>query len=164
MFYLAYGSNMWPRRLEARLGFCRVLGQACVDGYALRFHKSGKDGSGKCDACRTGRDGDRLYGVVYEVSDDQKRALDHIEGIGYWSEQLTVRSAVGRIDAALYRAAPDFIDARLRPFCWYKALVLAGATSANLPADYLFQIASVIEHQDTDEIRAREHYALLRVT
>ena len=73
--YLAYGSNMWPRRIELRLGPCEVVGVASLDGYALRFHKRGGDGSGKCDAFHTASSADCLYGVVYSLTQAQRDAF-----------------------------------------------------------------------------------------
>jgi len=76
MRYFAFGSNMWVPRIEARLDRCTLVCAAWMDGWALRFHKRGRDGSGKCDAFRTDAPRDRLRGIVYELSAAQKFRLD----------------------------------------------------------------------------------------
>ena len=61
MLHFGYGSNMYKARIECRLGPCDWLGAASLTGFVLRFHKRGRDGSGKCDALRTGDPADRLH-------------------------------------------------------------------------------------------------------
>ena len=63
--YLAYGSNLFPPRLSARIGIRGVLGTIELPGYQLRFNKRGADGSGKCSLqpCHQ----ERAYGVVYQI-------------------------------------------------------------------------------------------------
>ena len=102
--YLAYGSNMLPRRIEDRLGRCPSLGAASVRGYSLEFHKRGRDGSGKCDAYFTGAPGETLHGVVYELTVAQRAALDEFEGVGYESCDLAVDTASGIIEVYTYVA------------------------------------------------------------
>ena len=88
MLYFGYGSNLLAARIERRLGPCEWLGAASFAGHALRFHKRGGDGSGKCDAFRTGDPGDRLWGGLFRLDDRQLAELDRIEGPGY--ERRTV--------------------------------------------------------------------------
>ena len=51
MLYFAYGSNLSSARMAARVPSARVVARAQLPGHALRFHKVGRDGSAKCDAC-----------------------------------------------------------------------------------------------------------------
>ena len=48
--YFAYGSNMLARRLTdpSRAPSAVACGVAEVRGFVVRFHKIGRDGSGKC--------------------------------------------------------------------------------------------------------------------
>ncbi|NIP58911.1 MAG: hypothetical protein GWM92_11370 [Gemmatimonadetes bacterium] len=79
----SYGSNMCRERLLARAPSARILGRAVLSGHALRFHKrSNVDGSGKADAYLTGRDRDRVWGVLALFSREDKEALDRVEGVG----------------------------------------------------------------------------------
>lgn len=141
--YLAYGSNMWLRRIELRLGPCETIGIASLRGYALRFHKRGSDGSGKCDAFHTGNPADTLYGVVYSLNQAQRDMLDEFEGPGYASRDVSVRTQSGMLAAYAYVARAGHVDADLQPFSWYKAIVLAGAQAHGLPAHYIENLAAV---------------------
>jgi gamma-glutamylcyclotransferase len=159
--YLAYGSNMWPRRIELRLGACEVIAVVRLDGYALRFHKRGGDGSGKCDAFHTGNAADRLYGVAYGLSQAQRDKLDEFEGPGYASRDVAVRTPSGMITAYAYVARAEHVDVNLRPFDWYKSIVVAGARRHALPADYVARIAGVDASPDADGDRDALHRAIL---
>lgn len=48
MYYLAYGSNMHPRRLAGRVEIIDFVGTVRLDGYKLVFKKRSNDGSAKC--------------------------------------------------------------------------------------------------------------------
>ena len=161
VLYFAYGSNLLPVRIEARLGPCRALGQAWLDAYSLRFHKRATDGSGKADAYRTGTSTDRLYGNTFEISALQKRQLDGFEGPGYRCKWLTVESRTGPVTACIYLAKPDEIDPALVPFDWYHQLVEQGAREAGFPPHYVQQIAQVNARSDPDTVRSRKHFSLL---
>ena len=50
LLYFAYGSNLHPERLRERVPSAESLGVARLEAHVLRFHKRGRDGSGKCDA------------------------------------------------------------------------------------------------------------------
>lgn len=161
ILYFAYGSNMWPRRIELRLGACEVVGVVRLDQYALRFHKRGRDGSGKCDAFHTGNAADALHGVVYSLSHVQRNMLDEFEGPGYLSRNVTVRAESRLFTAYAYVAKPEHVDSDLQPFAWYKTIVMAGARAHALPAHYIQSIASVCSSTDPDSERDTHHLAML---
>ena len=159
--YLAYGSNMWPRRIELRLGRCEVVGVASLNGYALRFHKRGGDGSGKCDAFHTASPADSLYGVVYSFTQAQRELLDGFEGPGYASRDVPVRTRSGMLTAYVYVAKVGHVATGLQPFSWYKSIVEAGARAHGLPAHYIESIATVCASRDPDADRDSHHLAML---
>lgn len=159
--YLAYGSNMLRRRIELRLGACEVAGIVSVDGYALRFHKRGRDGSGKCDAFFTGNSADTLHGVLYSLSRAQRDMLDEFEGPGYVSRNVAVRASSGTFTAYAYMAKPEHVDSNLQPFDWYKSIVMAGARAHALPDLYIESIAAVCSSPDPDADRDSHHLAIL---
>ena len=49
LFYFAYGSNLHPNRLEARIGKSHQLGLFKLVNYKLKFNKPSNDGSAKCN-------------------------------------------------------------------------------------------------------------------
>ena len=155
--YFAYGSNLHPARLGARLTAPRLLGIARLDAHVLRFHKRGRDGSGKCSIA-PGRG--CVHGALYALDVADKQALDRIEGVGAGYASIDVELA-GNGVASTYVAMADAIDDSLEPFDWYLALVIAGARFQGFPADYLAALGAVSARPDPDPARAREHARLL---
>ena len=143
--YFAYGSNMSSERLLGRTPSAVSLGRARLPRHALRWHKLGRDGSGKCDIEATDVAGESVWGVLYEIDAADKRALDAAEGlgVGYNEQTVYVETATGAEDAVTYKARPDKIDPMLRPLPWYKAHVLRGAREHGLPYGYMRRIAAV---------------------
>lgn len=162
--YLAYGSNMLPRRIELRLGSCETVGAASLDGYALRFHKRGGDGSGKCDAFHTGDPADILFGVVYSLSRHQRHMLDDFEGPGYASREVAVRTRSGILTAYTYVAREGHVEHGLQPFSWYKSIVVAGAHAHGLPVSYIERLAGVGALNDPDRERHAHHQAIVEAS
>ena len=106
--------------------------------HSLRWHKRGKDGSGKCDIVST--DGRSVvWGVLFDIAWDEKPALDAVEGLGtgYFEKEVCIVTDDGECLALTYHANPAGIDAALRPFDWYKDYVVRGAREHGLPADYV---------------------------
>ncbi|MGR8921448.1 MAG: gamma-glutamylcyclotransferase family protein [Gammaproteobacteria bacterium] len=159
--YLAYGSNLHPARLEARVGAVRAVGVAELRGWRLDFTKRGRDGSGKCNLSRVA--GALAFGVVYEMAADARPTLDRIEGAGhgYEVEWLTL-GPYGR--CFVYVAEHPHVDPTLKPWDWYHALVLAGAGHHDLPADYRREIAAVEARRDPDRERAALNLAVMNPT
>ena len=144
--YFAYGSNMSTARLTARTPSARAVGRGRLPGHALRWHKLGRDGSGKCDAELAGTESTAaVWGVVYRIDCAEKADLDRIEGlgVGYDEHEVVVSTDVGEVAARTYRARPGAVDPALRPRRWYKAYVLAGAREHRLPAPYIEMIEGV---------------------
>ena len=156
----AYGSNMLWRRLRARVPSARPLGTAILHGHRLHWHKSGRDGSGKCDVVPTAEAGHAVHGVLYEMLAAEQPALDLAEGLGagYDLKQVEVEARDGPVTAFLYQAT--LTDPDLRPYHWYKAIVVAGAREHGLPADYVARLEAALAIDDPDAARHAEHIAL----
>ena len=81
--YFAYGSNMLAARLLERIPTARRIGVAQLRGHRLLFDKRGsKDGSGKCHVESSNSPADQVWGVVYELHQQDRTVLDEIEGVG----------------------------------------------------------------------------------
>jgi gamma-glutamylcyclotransferase (GGCT)/AIG2-like uncharacterized protein YtfP len=150
----AYGSNMRTARLKARTPSATPLGIGHLKGHALKWHKAGRDGSGKCDVEHTGHDGHVVWGVLYTLARAEKPALDTAEGLGlgYTEKCAGIITGDRTIEAWLYVATA--IDPSLTPYDWYKAFVLAGAREHGLPQDYVAALDAVAATPDEDEARA----------
>jgi len=159
--YLAYGSNLHPHRLFARDVQPRLVGIVELPDRALVFHKRGKDGSGKGTLYR--RAGGQVFGAVYEIFADEKAALDRIEGLGqgYELEHIQMTVNAEPFDAITYLASVSHLASGLRPFHWYKDMVLLGCEYHRFPRHYIAAIESVASEQDPDIARRRRNERLL---
>lgn len=152
MKYFAYGSNMSPKRIQARAPSARCLGVHTLSGHKLLFHKIGKDGSGKCNAYETGIDGDVVEGVVFEIDPNDIKALDDAEGSGYKKTFITVNDAQGD-EIVVFTYFATQTDDTLMPFSWYKTHVLMGAKAAGLSEAYISRIKATDASKDPDPSR-----------
>ncbi len=162
--YFAYGSNMLTARLRERMSSCKALGIATLQGRVLRFHKRSVDGSGKCNALATDGE-DSVIGVLFSFDPAERANLDKAEGVGngYERATVTVINSKGRRRKVLtYLATPDYIDDSLKPYVWYKNLVVVGGTEHGLPPEYIADhIQSVEAIEDPDEAREVKQRATL---
>ena len=164
VFYLAYGSNLHPLRLAARVSSARAVGVVEMPGYRLAFHKRSIDGSGKCLIYTEQSQSHKMYGVLYKFEASEKASLDKVEGKGngyceqlaqFWLNRETYTPYV-------YVAQSTHIDPSLVPFHWYKGLVLAGARYHRFPAEYIASIEAIPSKADPDIKRTQENENLLR--
>lgn len=162
--YFAYGSNMLTQRLQARCPSARPCGTASVGGYRLSFDKLGEDASGKARLMPAGRSS-RVHGVLFEVDEADRLALDDAEGLGlhytYHPDFALVRSEDGaEITAGTYLAVPATCRPDAVPFGWYHALVISGARQHGLPQNYIAGIAAVAHRPDPQPDRPGRRAAL----
>lgn len=159
--YFAYGSNMSTPRILARVPLVRVHGRATLNRHQLRFHKRGRDGSGKCDAFETGSLHDLVCGALFELPLGAKSELDRHEGLGngYERKEVEILTQSGQMVTALTYYATH-IEPGLAPYHWYKHHVLAGAREHGLPEAYMRAIAGVSSSADPLDERHRREMAL----
>lgn len=143
IYYLAYGSNLHPMRLADRVPSAELIGMVKIHDHQLVFHKRGRDGSAKCSYIQ--QEGAVMYGAVYAIGHEEKAILDRIEdlGGGYAERQMTVRCHGKVFDCFTYQAQPAFIDDSLKPFHWYKQLVLLGARHLGFSENHVLFIESL---------------------
>lgn len=152
MFYVAYGSNLHPARLSLRLPESRFRGTATISGRMLRFHKRSIDSSGKCNIA-TGAGS--IHVAVYKLNRREKAELDEIERLGSGYDEETIELP-GFGECFTYVATASHIDDGLRPFSWYKELVLAGCEYLEFPTHYTSVIRGIATIDDPD----RERHAM----
>ncbi len=165
MKYFAYGSNMSLKRLQQRVLEVIQLGIYSLASHELRFHKSGKDNSGKCDAYYTGVPHNRVIGILYEIDLSGKASLDVIEGLGhgYNDKTVSVSNRAGEFEDAVTYYSTDN-DESLLPYSWYKEHVLVGARAARLPSEYIAMIESVETISDKNLEREAAQRAIYNPT
>jgi len=152
---------MASERLLARIPGARKVCNAVLPDHRLRFRKSDNGKSGKCDIELTGKRLDRVHGVVYQISDQDKVILDQYEGlgVGYNDKPVELNSENEQVLSAITYYAL-LIDEALIPYHWYKGHVLHGATEHQLPADYISMIEAVPSKKDPDAARSVRELAI----
>ena len=142
--YFGFGSNMSTERLQARVPSARARGKGRLLHHTLRWHKLGRDGSGKCDIVPTDAPS-VVWGVLFDVAWAEKPALDAAEGlgVGYFEKEVRIVTEDGECIALTYYANPDRLDSTIRPLDWYKDYVVRGAREHGLPADYIRELDRV---------------------
>lgn len=160
----AYGSNMLRERIYERLGGygLSLLGEATLSGYKVCYHKRSIDGSGKLTVVETGNAAEVVRGVVYELSITAGVMLDKFEGFGkgYDKKTVVVEIVDGSREVVLYYATPDAIDSSLKPYGWYRDLVVAGARQRGFSEEYI-KMLNVEAIEDPDVERDRRNRKLL---
>jgi gamma-glutamylcyclotransferase len=150
--YFAFGSNMLLERIKKRVPSARLLDNATLGGYSLRFNKLSKDGSAKANIVPSADPQAVVHGVLYQLDDDERPRLDKAEGLGkgYDIRHVRVRmdGSGDEEEAFTYVAEPDAIRDDLPPFQWYKDMVIQGATQNHLPESYVRQIEAVEAVED----------------
>src|SRR5690606_3512937 len=105
------------------------------------YHNVSKDGSGKGNVIRTNSENDKVWGVVFEIRNEEKQLLDKAEGKGrgYVEQTVTVTNSEGvHFEAQIYLAIDStYLNNVLGPFDWYKAHCVRGAKEFKLPAAYI---------------------------
>ena len=148
--YFAYGSNMLTERLKVRCPRAKAIGCAIADGQVIEFSKRSKDNSGK--ATLSGKTGARTVGVLFEIPKNERDDLDDAEGVsggGYERCNEFVVSLVdgdGTMTATTYLATKT--ESGLKPYDWYLALVIAGASEHDLGEDCLASLRRVNSKRD----------------
>jgi gamma-glutamylcyclotransferase (GGCT)/AIG2-like uncharacterized protein YtfP len=140
----AYGSNMHPERMRARVPAAVARGRARLDGHRLVFDKHGADGSAKANLVPD--PGSAVWGVVWELATPDLARLDPYEG-GYERVRVSAEADDGsRWEVEVYVSERRTDDPR--PFDWYLEHVLRGARVHGLPADYVARLEAVVARRD----------------
>ena len=162
--YFAYGSNLHPVRLQARVSSAELIGGVELKRHRLAFHKKSHDDSGKCNILETGVDSQSVFGAIYKIHSAHKVALDRFEGKGkgYIDSDIHLCHKGREYHCFTYRAQDSYIMPDLNPYHWYKELVLLGAQYHQFPGHYIESIAGVMSMQDPDVSRRQEYDSLIK--
>ena len=136
--YFAYGSNVLTERLQTRCRSARVHGLAVATGYSLEFIKRSKDKSGKATLVNSTQPGQQVFGVLFEIENGHRSALDKAGGKGSGYDRIddfivNMLPDMTQAQVTTYLASCSAVDDGLKPYDWYLALVIAGALQHNLP-------------------------------
>ena len=155
-----YGSNMSSKRILDRCSTATFKEVVKVDGYKFSFNKKSTDGSGKGNMNASKLKTDFVLGVIFEIEESQRKALEDAEGLGkgYEEIKLDLTNETGKkVECIAYIATEaKFIDNKLVPYDWYKEHCLIGAREYNLPDEYVEMIEAIASGVDTDTARAEK--------
>lgn len=152
---------MFSRKVQDVAPSAIAIDIGFVQGRRFTFGKVSRDGSGKCDIEATNNPNNRVYGVLYKINVKDKSSLNNAEGLGtgYSEANVQVATSTGNHPAATYVAS--YKEAMLRPYQWYKALVIAGAVEHGLPNEYVEWLRTFEAQPDSNGARRAEREALL---
>ena len=156
---------MLTERLLVRCQSAQMAGIAFTEGYALEFSKRSNDLSGKATLNKVDEPKRRTYGVLFEINNGDLPGLDRAEGEGFGYDRVDDFSvtfvADGKsVHAKTYIASANYIDTRLVPYDWYKALVIRGALQHGLPTAYITSLRDVAPIEDPDLNRISRKQAI----
>jgi gamma-glutamylcyclotransferase (GGCT)/AIG2-like uncharacterized protein YtfP len=134
--YAAYGSNMDPARMASRAPHSPRQSTGWLEGWRLTF--GGEDlGWEGALATVVEADGNRVFVVLYEMSDADEDALDNWDGVtlGYYRKaKVRVSTLDGDVLAWLY-VLNDYEGGL--PSARYLGIMADAAEAAGAPDDYV---------------------------
>lgn len=153
---------MLTERLRARCPSATPLTPAVLAGHTLSFSKVGMDGSGKATPRPAAKAA--LHGVLFTIAMSDQPALDHAEGAGKGYDRVMVDVRHARTEEAVCAATyiATALDASLKPYHWYHALVLGGAVQHRLPSAHRDTILGFPSVEDR-EIDRKDYRTAIRV-
>ncbi len=128
-----------------------------MPGWSLQFHKRSVDGSGKCNIVNSGKG---IYVAVYEMQERDKEKLDQIEGIGKGYHDFSI-DVPEFGSCSTYLGFTRHICDELKPYDWYREMVLLGCRKLDFPDNYVSSIEAVRNGPDPDERRGREQWRIV---
>ena len=138
--YFAYGSNMDPQVMEARVPSAVSIGQGTLKGYRLVFTRPGIIYSGAVANIKRDAAADRVHGVLYRCNAEELEArLDFYEGVDdgeYKREVVLVTNAENSpVTATVYQALGKDFDGN--PSRLYLERLVAGAEKHHLDPNFI---------------------------
>ena len=141
MLYFAYGSNLLRSQMQARCPGARLHSVVRVEGYELCFPMISFTRSGMGVASIRPNEDAYVEGVIYEMTEDDFRRLDHYESEGtkYRRETITIPKLgevwtyFPRLDAGHhYPPSEEYLNA-----------VIQGAIEHQLSAEYIHTLYAI---------------------
>ena len=128
--YFAYGSNMNVEQMGLRCPEAEVVGIGTLEGYTLKERTH-------ADVDFTGKSGDRVWGVIWEITEDCLKALDSYEGFPryYTRMNVPVVDDGGQImECIVYEMTPRMKRERVGQYgSYYRMVCHVGAVENGLP-------------------------------
>jgi gamma-glutamylcyclotransferase len=139
LYYFAYGSNMNWEQMRRRCPSAQFVCVAVLKNYrfAIARHSRLRDCGTANILAETGSE---VWGIVYDVSEQEFAILDGFED-GYCRERALVRAtgdSQSSVEVLVYIAEKE--DNVPLPSSEYKRLIVTGAKYWNIPEIYLLML------------------------
>ena len=144
MLYFAYGSNMSVKRLNDRKIHAVKIGIGELKGYEIVCNKISDDKSLKFNI--QPEIDKSVFGIVYNVSDDDLDRLDRCEGKYYIRETVEIVCNDEYKEVITYICTcKEKIDnsGKNKPYSWYVQHALTGAREAGIDPDYIKEYINI---------------------
>lgn len=139
LYYFAYGSNMNWEQMQRRCPSAQFVCVARLKDY--RFAIARHSRLRNCGTANiVAETGSEVWGIVYDVSEQELTILDGFED-GYRRERtlaLTIGDSQSAVEVLVYVAEKE--DNVPLPSSEYKQLIVAGARHWNMPGFYLLML------------------------
>ena len=143
MLYFAYGSNMERVQMKRLCPKARFVAAAVLPDHELVFSGSSRMWGGGIANIRD-VPGKKVEGVVWEIGESERKALDEYEGYPdlYVRKEIQVRTKAGKIVTAFayVMANPGREAPPSKP---YKRLLISGAEEHGLSEAYIAFLESI---------------------
>ena len=137
LLYFAYGANMDARHMKDRVGDARLVGPGRLDGFRLAFNVYSTEWEGGAANLEVDEE-EHVWGVLWEVPEDQWQGLDAYQGhpTFFRREDVPVDGPNGPAVAWTYRVAHQ-TGTFVRPTDAYVQLLHSAMRLQGLPPEAL---------------------------
>jgi gamma-glutamylcyclotransferase (GGCT)/AIG2-like uncharacterized protein YtfP len=134
--YFAYGSNMDPLHMSKRVPAAEAIGPGRLDGFRLTFNVYSTEWEGGAANLELDENA-HVWGVLWEVPDDQLSGLDAYQGhpTFFRREDVAALGPSGQVIAWTYRVAHQ--EGYVRPTDSYLLCLRSAIRINGLPPDAL---------------------------
>jgi gamma-glutamylcyclotransferase (GGCT)/AIG2-like uncharacterized protein YtfP len=160
MLYFAYGSNLNPDEMRERCPSHHVVGMAALADHRLAFPRNSERWGGGTAGLEHAH-GETVWGVVFELSDEDLASLDVVEGFKGAGDQHNVYDRE-LITVDVKRPDDGSVPRRVRAYTFfarpsnpsppgrrYLETILAGARHHRLPEEYVERLAALLPAAET---------------
>lgn len=144
MLYFAYGSNMDPDQMAVRCPGAAAQGPARLPDHGLAFARESLLWGGGVATVEPAP-GEEVWGVLWEIGEDDEAALDRYEGVdhgAYYKAVVGVDAGEARETALIYVCSSKRWK---RPSARYLAGLIRGARAHGLPDGYVGRLAALAD-------------------
>ena len=143
MLYFAYGSNMERVQLKRLCPKAKFVATAVLSDYELTFFGNSSMWNGGIASIRE-KPGHQVEGVVWEISEAERKPLDAYEGFPdlYLRKEFQVRTSSGKV-IVVFAYIMDNPGRETLPSKRYKQLLISGAEEHGLSEKYIECLESI---------------------